>query len=136
MLRAGWIWYRAGVSTKTSVPSGASAGDDYVHSEEFLQALIVRQLRLSAVCALAFLAMLVGLPLANYFLPELMAQRVLGGFTLSWFLLGIAFFPAVWVIAWLFIRSSIRLEQNEVREARSRADARGGKASGERSVGR
>ena len=75
---------------------------------------MTRQLRLSMSCALAFLALLVGVPLANYFLPELMASRVLGGFTLSWFLLGIAFFPAVWLIAWYFIRSSIRLEQDEV----------------------
>ncbi len=75
---------------------------------------MLRQLRLSVRCALAFLGMLVALPLANYFLPEVMAWRVMGGFTLSWFLLGIAFFPVVWLIAWIFIRSSIRLERDEV----------------------
>ena len=75
-----------------------------------------RQLRLSIVCALAFLLVLLGLPLANYFLPELMATRLLGGFTLSWLLLGIGFFPAVWVISWFFIRRSIALEEAEVRE--------------------
>jgi uncharacterized membrane protein (DUF485 family) len=75
-----------------------------------------KQLKLSIACALAFLVALLGLPLANYFAPELMATRVLG-FTLTWFLLGISFFPAVWLIAWFFIRRSIALEEAETEEA-------------------
>jgi hypothetical protein len=38
------------------------------------------------------------------------AQRIFG-FTLTWFLLGIGFFPAVWCISFYFIRRSIRLEE-------------------------
>src|SRR4030081_2227248 len=87
-----------------------------VHSESFLHALMSKQLRLSIACAAAFLVVLLGLPLANYFLPELMAARVFG-FTLTWLILGIAFFPVVWLIAWLFIRRSIALEEAEVAEA-------------------
>ena len=75
-----------------------------------------RQLRLSILCAAAFLVGLLGLPLANYFLPELMAVRIFG-FTLTWLILGLAFFPAVWLIAWVFIRKSIALEEAEVAEA-------------------
>lgn len=86
-----------------------------MHSEEFLHSLMRKQLKLSIVCALAFLVVLLGLPLANYFAPELMATRIFG-FTLTWFLLGIGFFPAVWVIAWFFIRRSIALEEEEVAE--------------------
>lgn len=67
---------------------------DAVHSEEFLRLLMRRQLKLSLVCAAAFLVVLLGLPLANYFAPALMATRVFG-FTLTWFLLGVLFFPAV-----------------------------------------
>src|SRR5262245_27131859 len=89
-----------------------------MHSEEFLHALMRKQLKLSIACALAFLVVLLGLPLANYFAPELMATRVFG-FTLTWFLLGISFFPAVWLIAWFFIRRSIALEEEEVREAQA-----------------
>ena len=40
------------------------------------------------------------------------------GFTLTWFLLGIGFFPAVWVISFYFIRRSIALEEEEVNEAK------------------
>ncbi len=89
-----------------------------MHSEEFLHSLMRKQLKLSIACALAFLLVLLGLPLANYFWPELMATRVLGGFTLTWFLLGIGFFPAVWCISFYFIRRSIKLEEEEVAEVK------------------
>ena len=72
-----------------------------------------RQLKLSIACAVAFLLLLLGLPLANYFAPELMATRV-AGFTLTWLILGVLFFPIVWVISYVFIRRSIWLEEDEV----------------------
>jgi uncharacterized membrane protein (DUF485 family) len=86
-----------------------------IHSEEFLHRLMRRQLRLSIACAATFVVVLLGLPLANYFLPELMAVRV-AGFTLTWLILGVLFFPFVWAIAWIFIRRSIALEDRETRE--------------------
>src|SRR5262245_26723941 len=58
-----------------------------IHSESFLHSLMRRQLRLSITCAATFLFALLGLPLCNYFFPELMATRVFG-FTLTWFILG------------------------------------------------
>lgn len=85
-----------------------------IHGEAFLHRLMKRQLRLSIGCAAAFLVALLGLPLANYFFPEMMAKRVFG-FTLSWFILGVLFFPLVWAIAWIFIRRSIALEEEEVK---------------------
>ena len=83
-----------------------------IHSEEFLHRLMRRQLRLSIACAATFVVVLLGLPLANYFLPEVMATRV-GGFTLTWLILGVLFFPFVWAIAYYFIKRSIALEQKE-----------------------
>jgi uncharacterized membrane protein (DUF485 family) len=87
--------------------------DDAIHSESFLRSLMRRQLRLSVACAATFLVALIGLPLLNYFQPALMATRV-GGFTVSWLILGILFFPFVWAISWIFIRRSIALEDSEV----------------------
>lgn len=98
--------------------------DDFIHSEEFLRTLMRRQLKLSITCALAFLVVLLGLPMANYLFPDLMATRVFG-FTLSWLLLGVLFFPAVWFISAYFIRSSLRMEAEEadlaIEENRKRA---------------
>lgn len=88
-----------------------------MHSEEFLHLLMRKQLKLSIACALSFLLVVLGLPLANYFAPELMAKRIFG-FTLTWFLLGIGFFPAVWCISYYFIKRSIKLEQEEVAEVK------------------
>ena len=83
-----------------------------IHSEEFLHRLMRRQLRLSIACAATFVIVLLGLPLANYFLPELMSRRV-AGFTLTWLILGVLFFPFVWAIAYYFIKRSIALEEEE-----------------------
>ena len=88
-----------------------------MHSEEFLRLLMRRQLKLSVACAAAFLVVLLGLPIANYVAPQLMATRV-AGFTLSWLILGVLFFPAVWGISWFFIRRSIALEQDEVKSVK------------------
>ncbi|KAB2653656.1 MAG: DUF485 domain-containing protein [Verrucomicrobia bacterium] len=89
-----------------------------IHSEEFLHSLMRKQLKLSIACALSFFIVLLGLPLANYFWPDLLAMRV-WGFTLTWFVLGIGFFPAVWCIAFYFIKRSIALEDEEVAEVQS-----------------
>src|SRR6185436_3259170 len=91
-----------------------------IHSESFLHSLMRRQLKLSIACALTFLITLLGLPLANYFWPELMATRVFG-FTLTWFVLGVLFFPFVWIISYVFIRRSIALEEAEVAEVKHQA---------------
>ena len=75
-----------------------------------------RQLKLSIACASAFLVALLGLPLLNYLAPDLMATRV-GGFTVTWLILGVLFFPYVWLISGFFIKRSLQLEADEAREA-------------------
>src|SRR5436190_15713027 len=81
-------------------PPRPERGPSDIHSESFLHSLMARQLKLSITCALLFVAALLGLPLANYFWPEAMARRVFG-FTLTWFVLGVLFFPLVWSIAYV-----------------------------------
>ena len=98
-----------------------SAGNDFIHSSEFLHQLMRRQLRLSIGCALAFAVVLLALPSLNYFAPDLMATRV-AGFTLTWLILGVLFFPFVWVISWTFIKHSLAMEADEARRAREGAD--------------
>ena len=101
-----------------------------IHSETFLHTLMRRQLKLSIAAAGTFLVALLGLPLLNYFFPEAMATRVFG-FTLTWFMLGVLFFPFVWVIAWLFIKRSIALEEAEVQEVEKEKGSREGEKRGE-----
>lgn len=99
------------------MPHTNPPSDDVVHSESFLRSLMRRQLRLSVACAGAFLVALLGLPLLNYFAPALMATRV-AGFTLSWLILGVLFFPFVWIISYAFIKRSIALEEDEVKSVK------------------
>ena len=103
------------------MPLPTSTHEDVVHSESFLRSLMRQQLRLSVTCAATFLVALLGLPLLNYFAPSLMATRV-AGFTLSWLVLGVLFFPFVWIISYAFIKRSIALEQEEVEEARMKKE--------------
>ena len=105
------------------MPPSSPAHDDVVHSESFLRSLMRRQLALSISCAAMFMIALLGMPLLNYFAPALMATRV-GGFTLSWLVLGVLFFPFVWVISYLFIKRSIALEEDEVAQVRREKESR------------
>jgi uncharacterized membrane protein (DUF485 family) len=83
-----------------------------------------RQLSLSISCAATFLVALLGMPLLNYFAPALLATRV-AGFTLSWLVLGVLFFPFVWIISYIFIKRSIALENDEVDQVnRLKGDAK------------
>lgn len=88
-----------------------------MHSEAFLHSLMRKQLKLSILCGGTFMTGLLGLPLLNYYFPDLMATRI-AGFTLTWFILGVLFFPFVWTIAYIFIKRSIALEEEEAAEAR------------------
>jgi uncharacterized membrane protein (DUF485 family) len=97
---------------------------DFIHSEEFLHRLMRRQLRLSVACGAAFMIVLLGLPLLNYFAPDFMATRV-GGFTLTWLILGVLMFPFVWVISGVFIKRSLRMEAEEAERAQEENRRRG-----------
>jgi uncharacterized membrane protein (DUF485 family) len=88
------------------------------HSEAFLHRLMARQLRLSIACASTFVIALIALPMLNYYAPELMSRRIFG-FTLTWFVLGVLFFPFVWVISYFFIKRSIALEEGEARSVQN-----------------
>jgi uncharacterized membrane protein (DUF485 family) len=100
------------------MPPPDSVRDDVVHSESFLRSLMRRQLSLSISCAATFLVALLGMPLMNYYAPALMATRV-AGFTLSWLVIGVLFFPFVWIISYAFIKRSIALEEDEVAQVQS-----------------
>ena len=101
---------------------------DRIHSDAFLRELMQRQWRLSVACAVTFMVVLLGLPMANYFWPEVMATRVFG-FTVTWFILGVLFFPFVWIISFVFIKRSIALEELEVNPASNETSTPGRKSS-------
>lgn len=68
-----------------------------------------KQAALSIRIAAIFLTILFGLPLVNLYLPRLADTPVLG-FTLSWLFLGVLFYPVTWLLSWVFIKQSNRIE--------------------------
>lgn len=77
-----------------------------------------RQAALSLRVAAVFLFLILGVPLANYFAPSWSQQPVFG-FPLSWFLLGILFYPITWALSTYFVRASEKLESEEAAMIRS-----------------
>lgn len=74
--------------------------------------LMRRQATLGLSIAMLFLFLVLGLPLANHYWPEV-AARPLTGFPLTWLLLGILFYPLTWLLSAVFIRASERVEREE-----------------------
>ena len=79
---------------------------------ELAGALMRRQAALSSRVAAVFLVLILGLPLLTYFKPEWGQQPILG-FPLSWFLLGILFYPITWVLSAYFVKASEQLEAED-----------------------
>lgn len=77
--------------------------------------LMREQAALGFRVAFIFIVLLLGLPLANWFAPEVMGTLV-GGFTPTWFLLAILFFPVTWLLSSYFVRESDRIEAEHARE--------------------
>jgi uncharacterized membrane protein (DUF485 family) len=79
------------------------------YGEILLEDLIRRQLRLGVSVAAAFLVILLGLPLMNLGFPSLMQMPVLG-LPMAWLALAILVYPFVWVLAWYFVTTSRKYE--------------------------
>jgi uncharacterized membrane protein (DUF485 family) len=82
-----------------------------------------KQLRLSLSVGLVFVVILVGLPLVNLFAPDL-ASISIGGFTITWLILGLLFYPLTWVLSSWFVRGSERIEDEIVAEETAKGDAK------------
>jgi uncharacterized membrane protein (DUF485 family) len=79
-----------------------------------------RQLALSLRVGAVFFVLIFGLPLFNWLAPGVANARV-GGFTLTWLLLGVLFYPLTWLLSAYFIRESDRLEEEIAADAGSEA---------------
>ena len=77
------------------------------------------QARLGGQVAFIFLAVVLGLPLANALAPE-WSRIVLLGFPLPWLLLGIVFYPVCWLLSYVFVQRSEDLERRETERLGSR----------------
>ena len=79
------------------------------YGEILLEDLIRRQLRLGVSVAAVFLIILLGLPLMNLGFPGLEQMHVLG-LPMAWLGLAMLIYPFVWVLAWYFVVTSRKYE--------------------------
>ncbi|MHB0975836.1 MAG: DUF485 domain-containing protein [Candidatus Aquicultorales bacterium] len=91
-----------------------------IHSQEFLSMLMRRQLTLSMSLASVFVAIILGVPILNLYLPDVMNAPFLG-FSFSWFFLGFMVFPVLCVLAWVFVKQSNAFEDEAVMLAEAKA---------------
>jgi uncharacterized membrane protein (DUF485 family) len=68
-----------------------------------------RQAGLSIRVALVFLLVVLLLPLINWLLPELAQTQILG-FSLTWLVLGVLFYPLTWLLSGYFVQASNTIE--------------------------
>jgi hypothetical protein len=73
------------------------------------QHVMRKQAGLSLRVAAVFLALVLGLPLINRFLPQV-ANASIFGFTASWLFLGVLFYPVTVILSFYFVRQSDRIE--------------------------
>jgi hypothetical protein len=79
--------------------------------ELYMSALLRAQLRLARRVILALMVLVGGIPLAYSRFPALDDARVLG-MPLAWLLLGIAVYPVMVLLGWLYVRSAERNEKD------------------------
>jgi uncharacterized membrane protein (DUF485 family) len=100
----------------SSPPASARKSD-----AELASALMRRQAALSMRVAMVFLVVVLGVPLVNHYLPD--AGRIpVFGFPISWFLLGIFFYPLTWALSAYFVWASEKLEAREAAMIRGERD--------------
>lgn len=68
-----------------------------------------RQAALSLRVAVVFIFLLVVLPLANVVLKDVMAAKF-SGFTLTWLILAVLFYPITWILSSYFVKKSEEVE--------------------------
>jgi uncharacterized membrane protein (DUF485 family) len=72
-------------------------------------AMMRKQAALSLQVGAVFIVLIMGLPLFNLYFPQI-ANRSVFGFSLTWFLLGVCFFPLTWLLSAYFVRNSDEIE--------------------------
>jgi uncharacterized membrane protein (DUF485 family) len=77
--------------------------------KELLGLVMRKQASLSLGVAAIFVAILIALPLVNLYAPKLAATPV-GGFSLTWLVLAVLFYPITWLLSTYFVNASERVE--------------------------
>lgn len=98
-------------------PALLEVAEQTTYGEILLADLMQRQLVLAIGVAAAFLAVLLGLPLLDLFLPALAATQLFG-LPLSWLALAVLVYPFLWLLATYYVSTAKRYEDEFTRLVR------------------
>lgn len=104
---------------------GASASDTVAahlspeRRERLVRTMMRRQAVLGAGVSVVFLALILGLPLVNWLAPQVANAPAPGGFTWTWLILAVLFYPVTMLLSAYFVRASERVEADLVVEGRA-----------------
>lgn len=86
-----------------------TSNEMYVLSRRVMHKQAVLSLRVAVI----FIILILGIPLVNFYRPDLAGIPILG-FTASWLFLAVLFYPITWALSFYFVTQSDRLEAQSV----------------------
>ncbi len=89
-----------------------------VDQDALLRRVMQKQAALSIRIACIFIVLLIALPLINLYASDLAATNV-AGFTLTWLILGVLFYPLTWILSGYFVKQSDAIEKDLLSEAKA-----------------
>jgi uncharacterized membrane protein (DUF485 family) len=84
-------------------------------TRDLTRTMMRRQLKLSFKVGSVFILLLIVLPVLNQFAPQIMEKSV-GGFSVSWLILAVLFYPLTLLLSAWFVRGTERIEAEIVAE--------------------
>jgi uncharacterized membrane protein (DUF485 family) len=105
------------IPTSQTPHASSEAGPPAGNLDALLRVIMRRQARLSLGVAAIFLVLVLGLPLVNHYLQGL-AQLPIAGFSATWLLLGLLFYPITWLLSAYFVHASDEVEQEIARDVK------------------
>jgi len=100
---------RRGASRPRSRPVARDLDEQTELGDVYLEGLMRAQLRLSVAIVALTVTGLVGLPIVFSVVPATQGLSV-AGIPFPWLALGVAVYPAAWVLAWWYTRQAERIE--------------------------
>jgi uncharacterized membrane protein (DUF485 family) len=104
-----------------TTPNGSTQGithGDHVDTIESVDVVFRAQRKLSFTYGAIFFAVTLFIPAASLWWPMWYLVPIWGGFTLNYFVVGLAYFVFLWVMAWTYAQQAdkldARLENEEV----------------------
>jgi uncharacterized membrane protein (DUF485 family) len=89
----------------------AEVAEQTTYGTIFLNELIKRQRALSMSVAFIFLILIFSFPLLSFLGPELVSMQIFG-MPANWLLLGVMIYPLVWLLAFFFVNTADKYEDD------------------------